>query len=194
MGVSLRGEVRPGQGNRGIRALAKALEYNMRLQTLNLRWNYVTAAGAVALAEGLRKNKTLRLLDIEENSIGKRGAVAIAGSLLAGGNTSLTSLSIGGDIHEFGNSAIAAVGPVGAGALADALKVENCQLVSLNLDETRIGADGATALAEGLLANNSLTYLSLSAGREYDVIRTTRPENKQLLARRKARHFRQNDR
>ena len=106
----------------------------------------------------------LRLLDIEENSIGKRGAVAIAGSLLAGGNTSLTSLNLGGDIHEFGNSAIAAVGPVGAGALADALKVENCQLVSLNLDETRIGADGATALAEGLLAESALEELGARSG------------------------------
>ena len=57
-------------GDEGMKALAKALESNKTIHTINLRRNSIGAEGMKALAKALESNKTIHTIDLDYNSIG----------------------------------------------------------------------------------------------------------------------------
>ncbi|KAI9032072.1 hypothetical protein DFJ74DRAFT_321226 [Hyaloraphidium curvatum] len=72
-----------------VTALAKALETNSRLQSLNLCGNLIGDDGARALAKALRSNSTLRSLHLKDNPFGIDGARALADALKDNGALSV---------------------------------------------------------------------------------------------------------
>mmetsp|Transcript_16354 Transcript_16354/g.39216 ORF Transcript_16354/g.39216 Transcript_16354/m.39216 type:complete len:724 (+) Transcript_16354:141-2312(+) len=68
-------------GNRGATALARALDKNTTLESLNLSGNLISDEGADALARMIQQNRTLTKLNLNGNSIRKKGAVALFGAL-----------------------------------------------------------------------------------------------------------------
>mgnify|MGYP001400576280 CR=1 FL=1 len=69
-------------GDSSISALAKALEVNTTLTTLNLEANEVGDGGATALAEALKTNTTLTQLDLRGNSLGDESGMLLAEALV----------------------------------------------------------------------------------------------------------------
>ncbi|KAJ3044315.1 Leucine-rich repeat-containing protein 71 [Rhizophlyctis rosea] len=74
-------------------SFALLLTDDSSLQSVSLRSNGITDAGAKALAQALKTNRVLTNLNLWDNSIGKEGAEALADSLKL--NTGLVSLSLG---------------------------------------------------------------------------------------------------
>ncbi|KAL0205995.1 hypothetical protein P9112_001302 [Eukaryota sp. TZLM1-RC] len=157
-------------------ALARALESNSTLTTLDLECNNFTAEGAIALAHALESNSTLTRLDLWDNNITNKGASALARALES--NCTLTTLYLQEDnITDEGASALARalesnstlttldlecnnITDEGAIALARALE-SNCTLTKLNLGGINITDEGASALARALESNCTLTTLNL---------------------------------
>src|SRR6185312_16010715 len=136
-------------GNTEATVLAKALESNFSLSSLNLVYNEITHTRAkFYLKKALDSNSSLTSLNLQHNQIGAAGATALAKALES--NSSLTSLNL------YGNQ----IGGTGATALAKALE-SNSSLTSLNLQHNQIGGTGATSLAKALESNSSLTSLNL---------------------------------
>ena len=118
--------------------LARELEGDTRVKSLNLDYNKVGAAGAVALAEMLTKNSTLQKLCLDGNDVGLEGAQAFAAALRK--NQTLRTLSLSWN----------AVGPAGAAAIAEAVE-ENQTLQSLNLTFNALGRNqSATASVKAI--------------------------------------------
>ena len=118
------------------------------IQTLNLSWNKIDAAGAAALAEGLKSWNNLKVLHLSENKIGAEGAAALAKALKSCNNLQT--------LYLYGNN----IGADGTVALAEALKFCN-NLKTLYLYENNIGVDGAVALAMALKSCNNIQALDL---------------------------------
>ena len=131
--------INPGFGSKGASAFASALRMNSVVTSIDLYGNHIQARGASALAEMMKTNTVLTNVDLGRNKIGDAGASALATALKL--NTSVSTISMGetreGDqeiyatIHDpeinhqrmvqmlLGNH----IGPKGASALAEALKV-----------------------------------------------------------------------
>ncbi|MES2214743.1 MAG: hypothetical protein V4485_01815 [Pseudomonadota bacterium] len=111
--------------------IAKALQSNPHITSLNVCRNYIGAEGAKALA----KNKTLEHLYVSNNNIGDQGAKDLAK------NKTLKRLDVSNNI----------IGDQGAKDLA-----KNKTLTHLRADDNDIGAEGAKDLAK----NKTLTHLN----------------------------------
>ena len=61
-------------GKEGISTLARALESNASLTTLNLSGNNMGTEGAASLARTLESNTSLTTLPLSQNNIGAEGA------------------------------------------------------------------------------------------------------------------------
>ncbi|KAL0208434.1 hypothetical protein P9112_011021 [Eukaryota sp. TZLM1-RC] len=131
-------------------ALARALERNSTLTTLDLQSNNIANDGANALARALERNSTLTTLDLQSNNIANDGASALARAL--GSNSTLTTLDL--QSNNIAND--------GASALARALE-RNSTLTTLDLQSNNIANDGASALARALESNSTLTTLDLQS-------------------------------
>ena len=113
-----------------------------KLQMLDVRANFIDAAGAEALACQLSQTcHELRKLDISNNCLGDAGAEAM-GRHLAHGCRELRELHIG--FHQ--------IGATGAEALARHLADGCLQLRELDVRQNEIGATAAEALARHLAA------------------------------------------
>lgn len=86
-------------GYSGVIAIAKLLETNEIITSLNLKGNDVRNEGAISLAEMLTKNNTLTSLNLTYTRIGGEGMKAIVISMSK--NTTLTELHIG---HNFSSN------------------------------------------------------------------------------------------
>lgn len=84
-----------GQLDEGVDAIARALEVDATLVSLDLRNNNVGPEGAKALARALRRNRTLRRLDLRWNEIGGAGVLAFREALQ--GNHTLLTLELMGN-------------------------------------------------------------------------------------------------
>jgi len=103
------------------------------------------------LVEGLIRNHTVTSLDLSHNKIGDVGAKKLCSLLESHGV--LTDLHLGDNF----------VRVEGARAIATALST-NSVLLSLSLRLNPLGDDGgARLLRDGIMRNNSLTHLDLSA-------------------------------
>ena len=116
-------------GDQGATAIAKALEVNAVLTTLNLAGNQICG-----------------LDEYGEGTYTVDGIKALAKALV---KAPLTTLDI--SINQIGDE--------GAQALAKALKVNAAVLTSLGLGNNTIRDQGAAAIAEALKVNAALTKL-----------------------------------
>ena len=136
-------------GDAGVATLAGALKRNHTLTTLDFEYNYIGEIGAAALAEALKVNHCVTSLSLNNNRLSDAGAAALAETLKW--NKSLTTLSLWAN----------GIQTAGAAALAEALKA-NQTVNALFLDFNYIQTAGAGALAEALKTNKSLATLGVA--------------------------------
>lgn len=122
-----------GCNSLGDTGVARLAELPLRLTSLGLYMNGITAAGARALA-GSAVLDAVHTLDVSANPMGEAGGIALVGSPHL---RSLRHLTYGGE-NGIPNAAVAA-------AIARSLP----RLEHLQLSLARIGPDGAAALAAG---------------------------------------------
>ncbi|KAF6265188.1 hypothetical protein COO60DRAFT_1692446 [Scenedesmus sp. NREL 46B-D3] len=130
-------------GDEGIEALATALLAG-KLVEFNMYMNEVGDAGMAKLAPAFKECKSLKNLDLGGNDAGPDGAAALAEALVS--HPSLTLLELGYN----------PLGPAGAATITGAFK-HDTKLEVLKLGWCKVGGgEGARALADLLMFNNSL--------------------------------------
>jgi hypothetical protein len=142
-------------GDAGAAALAAALAHNTALTRLSLRDQHVGAAGAAALAAALTScaregaRSALLCLDLSGNEqLGDAGAGAFAAALAAGAGGGLLTLRLAGSGAGDGAAAALAAALLRHAEFTRAAGASRCSsLRVLDLSDTRIGPDGAAALA-----------------------------------------------
>ena len=138
-----------GISDKGAQAVAKALEKDITVKTLNLHDNGIGESGTKHLSTMLKENCFITHLDLSGNAIGNNGTRAIGEMLWENGalqELNLTSCGVRGkDVRRF----------------SDALG-RNITLKSLICSYNDFGDQGAVLLASGLRANRTLRYLDLS--------------------------------
>ncbi len=144
--LRLRGSLNVSDGTG--RAIARALEVNTTLMTLDISLNKIREEGARAIGEALKENTTLTELSLSDNFIGSAGVVSIAEALKE--NSTLTTL----DLWNNG------VGDIGFHFLAGALEV-NTALTCLNIGYNIATATGVQDISGALWNNSTLTELDV---------------------------------
>ncbi len=131
-------------------AICGALGAHPQLDNLYLFTNDIGRNGCRALGSMLSSwhAPSLKYLDLGNNSIDDRGLQSLVGGMINCCNLEIVKLS--------GNTSITAAG---LRSLSTLFQSENCPLKYLWIEKLRIGDDGAAALAEGLVGNNSLKQL-----------------------------------
>ncbi|KAM4623678.1 NLR family CARD domain-containing protein 3 isoform 2-T2 [Polymixia lowei] len=137
-------------GNKGAKALSRALLVNRTLTTLDLRSNNIGSKGARFLAEALKMNQVIVSVNFQNNTIEEEGAQALAEVLLS--NRKLVSLNVQKN----------SIGADGAKRIAEALKT-NRTLTNLILCSNQLGDKGTVALAQALTVNHTLLSLHLQS-------------------------------
>ncbi len=165
-------------------ALSAVLKANQSLLKLNLKSCIITDHEALHLAEGFHHSAALQEVNMMGISVSDLGAIAIADGLLH--SKTLKVLSIGGIQGRLFlmsgttgttsmetthlppeltlNMSCNQVGDSGATAIAEALR-HNQTLTTLNMSQNRVGDSGATAIAEAVCHNQTLTTLDMSENR-----------------------------
>ena len=146
--------------------IARVLELNRTLRTLNLAKCLVGDDGAAVLAEALVGNPSLRSLKLACNQIGANGAEAFARLLASGGCRTLVELELSSN----------AVGDDGAIAFADAIAAQPGCVRKLDLRMNGVGDDGLVRLARAV-GTSEITELLLwgndfgrAAAAEFDAL------------------------
>lgn len=111
------------------------------ITTLSLAFEDIYDEQAIEIAEALTHNTALLTLDLSNNPIERRGALALSQAM------KLKHFYLGGQERWIGNKT----------------------LQSLNLSGTCIGNSGASAIANTLIGNKTLTHLSLANNHLTDV-------------------------
>lgn len=184
--LSLRGNP---VGTTGASILAKALQVNCTLESLDLSSCRLTGLGAARLAEALPHNRTLLELRLVRNGIPVTGALAMAAGLLH--NKALESLYLGANPCSSegwlgypqaggGRSPVpglvqaisrppltelslfgTGLGNAGLAEMARLLVDSVCKLESLDLGDNRLSSAGAMELAKVLPKQRTITTLGL---------------------------------
>ena len=141
-------------GEFGCDRLCLALMSNRhtRLATLKLAHNQVGAGGAHSLAQMLSVNRTITKLDVSQNGIQVPGGIALAESLVRNEQCKLEVLVLNGN----------PLTDKTALRFAASLRT-NISLQTLSLDDCKIGERGGVELARALQHNSVLTSLSLQS-------------------------------
>lgn len=170
-------------GGDGVASIAKYLSlFPNRIQTWYLPGNYIRSTDFHLLSDQWQKSTSvtsiwlkrnplgmitwskvsslikytvnLHTLDLEQTGFGEQGVIQLFQSLLKHDQPiALRHIYLGAN----------GVGGDGATAIANYLNSSHCKLVSLHLTNNYLGNRGATALAEGLKSNTSITRLSLAS-------------------------------
>ena len=136
-------------GDEGAKILAKALESNTMLQSLELGNSNIGGEGATALASVLTKSSALKTLYLRGNHIGDEGAIALSKALKV--NDCLEHLYLGGN----------GIGIEGVKAFADAF-TQNSTLQTIYLRNNHVGDQGAQILSDALKKNFGLRVLNVA--------------------------------
>ena len=145
-------------GDTEVIKIAKALEKNNTLTTLNLPQNNISNIGATALAKALKINNTLTTLNLQQNDIGDEGVFALAEALKT--NNTLTTLNL--QQNDIGNE--------GVNRLVHVLfRRENESLIDIDFKyNNKITADVFENLKDTIIMNRTLQKLELNNGRGFD--------------------------
>ncbi len=144
-----------------MRELARALRLNSTLQSLKLEeWldTFDSEAAIAALTSAVACNKGLTALSMAGTRLGTQGAAALGPALAT--NAHLRSLDLS---CSRATGTEMRIGEEGVAALARGL-VQNGAMTELNLKGSIVGPGAAAALADMLLANDSLQSLDLGGG------------------------------
>ena len=115
-------------GHSGACSLAKALEVNKSITTIDLSYNQIGDLGASSLAKALEVNNSVTAIDLSRNQIGNPGAASLAKALEVNKNL----LTIDLYCNHIGESGISLLGK--------ALEV-NKTITEISLGDNRIGAE-----------------------------------------------------
>ena len=176
--------------NNGAVNIAKAIQMNTTLQTLDMSHNQIsklylptntiTGEGAKVVAEAIQVNTTLETLDLSFNRLSDDGASFISDIL-----KSLQQLNMcRNDISSKGAKVIAEANRLnttlekldlsfnklsddGASFISDGLKT-NMSLQELKMSKNNITSEGAKMIAEALQLNTTLKQLDLSINKIFD--------------------------
>ena len=141
--------------NNGAVNIAKAIQMNTTLQTLDMSNNKISDDGVIAISDYLKRNSLLEKLNLSKNKITDKGANMIAEALQL--NTTLKQLDL--SINKiFGD---------GATAISNIL-ITNKSLQELNMSKNEITNKGAKMIAEALQLNTTLKQLDLSINKIFD--------------------------
>ncbi|KAK3254364.1 hypothetical protein CYMTET_36420 [Cymbomonas tetramitiformis] len=181
------GMARDGNGMydaRGVKALADALAFNKSLNTVNLAGNTIGDEGATALAVALTPNEagvfntSLNTLDICNNGITGETARRLFEAVLAHRSMKVFNKIQMQDLKDDKVTELdlsgKKIGVPGALVLGRLL-VSNGSLNKLYLDNNKIGAEGAKALAAALtpneqgVFNTSLNSITITKGVELPI-------------------------
>merc|ERR1719198_1046341 len=130
--------------------VARVLELNHTLRTLNLAKCMIGDDGAVLLADALRVNPALCSLKLECNQIGAAGSEAFASLLMQNACVTLTELALPSN----------SIGDDGAAAFAEAIAAQPGCLRKLDLRSNKISDEGLTKLAR-VVGTSELSELLL---------------------------------
>ncbi|GLI67888.1 hypothetical protein VaNZ11_012165 [Volvox africanus] len=134
----------------GAAVLTRMLSLKRSLKELNLYMNDIGDSGMAKMAHAIADNKGLAVLDVGGNNIGPKGVAALVGALRNHG--SLTSLELGYN----------PLGPEGTKTVTDLAKFNLPKLSTLKMGWCKVaGGDGARALSDLLLLNNTLSHVDL---------------------------------
>ena len=176
--------------NNGAVNIAKAIQMNTTLQTLDMSHNQISklylptntiiGEGAKVVAEAIQVNTTLETLDLSFNRLSDDGASFISDIL-----KSLQQLNMSrNDISNKGAKVIAEANRLnttlekldlsfnklsddGASFISDGLKT-NMSLQELKMSKNNITSEGAKMIAEALQLNTTLKQLDLSINKIFD--------------------------
>jgi hypothetical protein len=174
-------------GNAGAIMLAEMLEHNITLEVLDLSDNAsISAQGIKSLAKALEKNKTLKSLNLSGTNIKQQACEALGKMLKA--NTTLKMLVIDGTgFHKFGDNGVKAlkaglelntsltelsiayngITSVGADSLARILE-NNSTIKTFNVSGNCFGPAGMLPLMKMLLVNETLTKVNISSDNQFN--------------------------
>ena len=153
-----------GLGPEGAKALAPAVRDSASLTSINLLFNNLGPEGAKALAPALRDSPSLTSIDLSSNNMG--GSFYVKPEALSGG-----PLEEGDEVQYQGQTVtilqkededgrIKITNIIGILALANALRVSP-SLTSINLEDNKIGPEGAKTLAPAIRTSPSVTCLDV---------------------------------
>eukprot|EP01006_Ploeotia_vitrea_P065680 TRINITY_DN93629_c0_g1_i1.p1 TRINITY_DN93629_c0_g1~~TRINITY_DN93629_c0_g1_i1.p1 ORF type:complete len:276 (+),score=31.85 TRINITY_DN93629_c0_g1_i1:50-877(+) len=129
--------------------LATALQTNRSITALDLSYNNIGDEGITELGKALTHNKTLSYLNLAGNSINDDGCLAIAKGLKT--NKTLRVLSLASN----------PIGDKGLIELSRVLADSGIGVTELVLLDTMLTHEGAVQLAQSLIANPNIVYVSL---------------------------------
>ena len=135
--------------------IAKAIQINTTIQTLDMSCNSMSNSGAVAISGAIKSNKSLKELDLGNNNITEVGAKVISEATEV--TTTLQKLILNGN-KIFDN---------GAESISDSLKI-NESLQELNLGGNKITEKGAEKISEAIKVTTTLKRLNLQANKISD--------------------------
>eukprot|EP00808_Paulinella_micropora_P018732 g56758.t1 len=121
-------------GDSGASAVAKGLQVNTTVQTLDIGYNNLGDKGAALIAEAIKVNTSLKEISLSINDIGDAGAIAIANAL----QVNKTVIKIALAYNQIGHD--------GAKAIGAALQVNN-MLTSLELSSNNMEVNNMLTLS-----------------------------------------------
>jgi len=134
-------------GSSGASLLAKIVEANKTVTTINLNNNYIIkTSGISSLAKALEVNKTITTIYLGSNQIGASSASSLAKALEV--NKTITTIYLG--FNQIGDE--------GAFSLARALEV-NKTITTIYLQYNKIRELGIASLIKALEVNKSVTTI-----------------------------------
>jgi hypothetical protein len=138
----------PGGGNVLDRTIGR-VSADIQMNEVSLCGRQIGDDGLIRLSEALFWNSYVKYLNISNNNIGHEGAEALADALQQ--NLYIEHIDLSD--NNIGNK--------GAVALADCLQHNNMSVISLNLQNNSIEAEGAAALLSAIKFNTAIHSVNL---------------------------------
>jgi len=141
--------VNTGLDDASLKCIAEVLE-KLSLKSLDLSRNNITGAGAQELAKGITSNLSLTELNLSDNKVDDAGVASLAQALAA--KPAITTCNLNG--NQITGS--------GVKSLSEHIGNNERSFSNLQLNNNKLGDDGASAVANLIKANSTITHVHLS--------------------------------